>query len=92
MVNGLGLLLASMRNSRLVLLPGSMLVLGTLGFSGTIFYEFMSKDLRFHKLIPVGGSLTIFGWAFFVLIWSYLNQKNYLETLCVQYKLFGCKS
>eukprot|EP00354_Favella_ehrenbergii_P005330 CAMPEP_0170455070 /NCGR_PEP_ID=MMETSP0123-20130129/3128_1 /TAXON_ID=182087 /ORGANISM="Favella ehrenbergii, Strain Fehren 1" /LENGTH=92 /DNA_ID=CAMNT_0010718027 /DNA_START=32 /DNA_END=307 /DNA_ORIENTATION=+ len=51
MLNGLGLAMIALRNTKrpnLALLPMSMLVGGTGMFSGVIFYEAFTKDEQMH--------------------------------------------
>ena len=67
MLNGLGLGMIALRNSKrpnLALLPMGMLLAGTGLFSGTIWYEAATKDLTFHGVIKFGGSASILGWLF----------------------------
>uniref|UniRef100_A0A7S3I1Q4 DUF423 domain-containing protein n=1 Tax=Favella ehrenbergii TaxID=182087 RepID=A0A7S3I1Q4_9SPIT len=67
MLNGLGLAMIALRNTKrpnLALLPMSMLVGGTGMFSGVIFYEAFTKDEQMHWIIKFGGSASIFGWIF----------------------------
>ena len=71
MLNGLGLAMIGLRKTSrptISLLPTSLLVAGTLGFSGIIFYEAFTKDTQFHWAIKFGGSASIFGWICMGLI------------------------
>ena len=70
MLNGLGLALISLRQSRsaVSVLPTTMLIAGTGLFSGLIFYEAVTKDARAHGLIKFGGTASILGWVFMGLL------------------------
>ena len=70
MINGLGLAMIGLKNSRsaLVFLPSTLLLLGTILFPGIIFYEAVTKNDVFHKFIKFGGMASIFGYFAMALI------------------------
>ena len=63
MLNGLGLCMLSMRKSKLRALPGGLLLTGSILFPGMIFYSRIYDDRRYIKLVMVGGSCSVIGWA-----------------------------
>lgn len=63
LINGLGLCLCGTRKTRLVILPLSTLIAGSIMFSGVIFYSKTYQDYKFNRLIPYGGGASMVGWA-----------------------------
>lgn len=54
--------------ARKPLLTGSLLTVGTVLFSGTLYYKaFTGKPPPFKNAAPTGGLLLILGWASFML-------------------------
>eukprot|EP00355_Strombidium_rassoulzadegani_P002438 CAMPEP_0168611048 /NCGR_PEP_ID=MMETSP0449_2-20121227/2133_1 /TAXON_ID=1082188 /ORGANISM="Strombidium rassoulzadegani, Strain ras09" /LENGTH=109 /DNA_ID=CAMNT_0008651435 /DNA_START=1 /DNA_END=327 /DNA_ORIENTATION=- len=62
MLNGLGVCMLSMRQSRFRMLPGSLLITGSILFPGMIFYSRIYEDKSYMKLVMVGGTCSIAGW------------------------------
>ena len=70
MINGLGLAMIGLKNSRssIVFLPTFLLMVGTVLFPGVIFYEAIVKNDMFHGFIKFGGMASIFGYFAMALI------------------------
>ena len=66
MLNGIGLCLLSMRKSKFYfrIAPASLLITGSILFPGMIFYSRVYDDRRYLKLVMVGGTCSVAGWAF----------------------------
>ena len=63
MLNGIGMCLLSMRQSKLRVIPLSLLATGSVLFPGMIFYSRIYEDRRYIKLVMIGGSASVLGWA-----------------------------
>ncbi|VDK22007.1 unnamed protein product [Taenia asiatica] len=61
------LALLGVRSSRFPRLTTSLLLTGTILFSGTCYYTALSNDSRFVGIAPVGGVTLILAWLSFAL-------------------------
>ncbi|VDM33738.1 unnamed protein product [Hydatigera taeniaeformis] len=61
------LALLGVRSSRFPQLTTSLLLTGTILFSGTCYYTALSNDSRFVSIAPVGGVTLILAWLSFAL-------------------------
>ena len=72
MLNGIGLMMTSLRignkNKKLALVPISLMMVGSVMFSGFIFYEKLTEKKTFSGYIRYGGSATLFGWVTLALL------------------------
>lgn len=70
LLNGMGLMLLSLKAKKGVLMhiPGAFIFTGSVLFPGMIFYSRIYDDKRFVKLVMVGGSSTVLGWAAMAII------------------------
>ena len=68
MLNGIGLCLLSGRKvAKAKILPGSLLIAGSILFPGIIFYSKIYNDKRYTKFVMIGGSASVLGWLFMVI-------------------------
>lgn len=65
MLNGLGLMLIGLRAKKTSAkhIPGALLMTGSVLFPGMIFYSRLYNDKRYIRLVMVGGSCSVLGWA-----------------------------
>ncbi|CDI98062.1 protein of unknown function DUF423 [Echinococcus multilocularis] len=61
------LALLGVRSSRFPQLTASLLLTGTILFSGTCYYTALSNDNRFVRIAPIGGVTLILAWLSFAL-------------------------
>lgn len=59
-VSSLGVVLASLRNANYA---GACFLIGSGLFSAVGYYRCFKDDKSFNRLMPVGGTLFIFGWV-----------------------------
>ena len=69
MLNGLGLCMITLKaKSRLSAFPTGMILASTLMYPGVLFYETITEDKRFHRLIPIIDVSSILAWLIMGLI------------------------
>ncbi len=60
LTSGIGIIIASLISNSFV--PALLLLMGTAGFSGTIFYKNFTDREDLKKITPLGGGMIILGW------------------------------
>uniref|UniRef100_A0A336LT87 CSON015429 protein n=1 Tax=Culicoides sonorensis TaxID=179676 RepID=A0A336LT87_CULSO len=53
--------------ARRPMISGSLMLAGTVLFSGTLYYRSVTGDNKFNRLAPIGGITLIFAWLSLVL-------------------------
>lgn len=66
LANGLGILLSSLVSKTVI--PGTLLLLGTLAFSGPLLYRSFTDDGKFGKITPFGGFAIITAWTLMIFL------------------------
>jgi uncharacterized membrane protein YgdD (TMEM256/DUF423 family) len=67
--SAIGMMLSAFRyKSYYSLIPGSLLLAGTILFSGPAYYRCFKDDRKYNYLMPLGGSCIIFGWILLAVL------------------------
>jgi len=68
-INSCGFCFLSLKKqNKLKILPGSLLLGGTVMFSYLLYYSKVKQDRQFNWLLPYGGGMSMLGWALMVLV------------------------
>ncbi|KAL1497660.1 hypothetical protein ABEB36_008583 [Hypothenemus hampei] len=57
-------------------IAGTLLISGTVLFSGALYYHALTAENKFGRFAPIGGTILILGWLSMVLMGSRLCQKS----------------
>lgn len=61
--SAIGMILCSFKpKTKFILVPGGLLFVGSLLFSGFAYYRCFKNDRKFNYMMPPGGSCIIAGW------------------------------
>jgi uncharacterized membrane protein YgdD (TMEM256/DUF423 family) len=67
MSSAIGMMLCSLKPGKFVMVPGVLLMTGSVLFSGFAYYRCFTNDRKFNYFMPAGGSCIIFGWILLAL-------------------------